>query len=151
MTAPRRVIFLDIDGVLNSAPFLGEGADLPWEAMIDPRAVARLNALVRATGAAIVVSSSWRCHVPLARIARILGDHGFDGEIIGATPRRPSSRGAEIQAWLDEAADGPDAFVILDDVSDMGPLTPHLVLTSFDEGLLDAHVADAAARLCRTR
>jgi hypothetical protein len=66
------IIFLDFDGVLNSRPFfanriaearielyetLGEAADS------DPANVAELERLVQATGASIVISSSWRhCH-----------------------------------------------------------------------------------------
>ena len=66
---------------------------------------------------------------------------------MGATPRRPPSRGVEIQAWLDDASPRPDAFVILDDVADMAHLAPHAVMTTWEEGLLDAHVDEALLRL----
>lgn len=145
------VIFLDIDGVLNARPFV-EGRDTrDWAGLIDPLAVARLNSLVGRAAAKIVISSSWRCQMPIARIAHILLLHGHEGEIIGATPRLLASRGAEIQAWLDDTPSPPRAFVILDDVDDMAHLSPYLVLTTWEEGLLDVHIDEALAVLSRPR
>ena len=138
-----RVIFLDIDGVLNALPFL-EGRDgTDWSRMIDPSAVARLNTLVQRSGAKVVISSSWRCHLSLARIEALLRAQGFEGEILGATPRRTPTRGAEIQAWIDGATEEPVALVILDDLAEMEQLTPCFVQTTFEEGLLDGHVEAA--------
>ena len=142
----RRAIFLDIDGVLNSRAFVASRDAAEWSELIDPRAVARLNTLVRRSAAKIVITSSWRCHLPLARLEGILRAHGLTGEILGATPRLPPNRGGEIQAWLDAAREPPEAFVILDDVADMGHLDPHLVRTDWEDGLLDAHVEEALVR-----
>lgn len=143
VSSETRLIFLDIDGVLNSAPFLVDRDGLDHDQQIDPRAVERLNTLVRRSDAKVVISSSWRCHLPLDRIQDILCGHGFQGEIIGATPRRTPNRAAEIQAWLDAAEDKPEALVILDDLPEMNHLAPYFVQTSFEEGLLDQHVEDA--------
>jgi hypothetical protein len=66
----KRLIFLDIDGVLNSAQFRadntnGEGVVIvngTFDATshIDPQRVARLNRLIETTNAEVVLSSSWR-------------------------------------------------------------------------------------------
>lgn len=100
----NKFIFLDIDGVMNSNLFYSERTQdkryndwikehpqrIAWNACdIDPRAVERLNRLTDATGAKIVVSSTWR-----------------------------SDRGSEIQEWLDKQTE-PYRYVIFDDDTDM--------------------------------
>lgn len=151
MSPGLRVIFLDIDGVLNCRSFVEGLGATEWDKMIDRRAVARLDLLVRRSSAEIVISSSWRCHLPIERIEAILQDHGFDGKILGITPRRTSSRAAEIQAWLDAADEAPAAVVILDDLPEMDHLAPYFVQTTWEEGLLDVHVERALTLLGVTR
>jgi hypothetical protein len=102
-----KVIFLDIDGVLNSEAYalkleerhyqLGHAEPpIPNDEttcdcfklyhQIDRDAVARLNRLVVTTSAKIVVSSTWRKRFDLPELHRILSEHGLVAEIIGATP-----------------------------------------------------------------
>jgi hypothetical protein len=102
-----RVIFLDIDGVLNSETHLRRldeqhrqlGHEDPTrpehettcecyrlECQIDRAAVARLNRLVAETGAKIVVSSSWRKLLDPPELHRVLANHGLIAEILGETP-----------------------------------------------------------------
>ena len=61
---PERVIFLDVDGVLAHAGTYnrGRGEERLWRfaAQLDLDCMARLIRIVRATGARIVVSSTWR-------------------------------------------------------------------------------------------
>ncbi len=61
-----RVIFLDIDGVLNNSKHMAL-----HRGQIDPQNIACLNHLVEATGAKIVLSSSWRSYVGEDRICSI--------------------------------------------------------------------------------
>lgn len=69
----KAYIFLDIDGVLNSEDwyhYYWEN-DLKYtdkEYNIDFRAVERLNRLIDATGAEIVLSSSWRFDMDVAKL-----------------------------------------------------------------------------------
>ncbi|RYE85652.1 MAG: hypothetical protein EOO75_16720, partial [Myxococcales bacterium] len=90
MTQP--VLFLDIDGVLNSAAWLGRFPGrcltLPGDAaeMLDPEAVRRLERIRQATGCRVVVSSSWRHALPLAEIERLLRQHGLRVEHLGGVP-----------------------------------------------------------------
>jgi hypothetical protein len=143
LTPALRVIFLDIDGVLNTLGFL-QGLPAPdFAKMIDARAVARLNRLIHRSRAKVVISSSWRCHLPVTEIDQILRAHGFEGDIVGVTPRLPPNRGGEIRAWIDSCPEVPSAIVILDDFEEMADLSPCLVRTSFEEGLLEEHVEAA--------
>jgi hypothetical protein len=117
--------------------------------------VERLNEITRATGAVIVVSSTWRiCNeAEFARLIDYLKQEGVEAEIIGRTPRVPSrrtaegheARGIEIQDWLDE--NPVDKFVILDDDSDMEHLMPYLVHTTWNDGISEENVAEAIALL----
>ncbi len=156
-----RVVFLDIDGVLNCHSYLAGLAarvgayDRNDHEMIDSVAVERLNRIVERAGAKVVVSSSWRWAHTLQVIARMLALRGFRGEAVGATPHQgkmPSGlwagevRGHEIQAWLD-AHPAVERFTILDDSTDMAHLAPYLVRTYFETGLQDEHVEQAVAML----
>ena len=88
----HRIIFLDIDGVLNTAlggpyttPLDNAHPDRKWLAMIDPEKVAHLNAIVHASRAKVVISSSWRLHFMVEDMQRYLNAQGFEGEVIDRT------------------------------------------------------------------
>jgi len=168
------VIFLDVDGVLNSERFLlkleaqhhaqghtreTECGCLKLRHQLDRDAIARLNRIVAVTGAKIVVSSTWRKLFDLSELLQIFVAHGLLAEIVGATPeghKEPGfmemyghptrlPRGYEIDYWL-KAHPEVERFVILDDDSDMAMHRHRLVQTDFHEGLLDDH-ADLAIRV----
>lgn len=147
-----KVLFLDIDGVLNSGNYIkrldGQFDDPQYQ--IDPEAVVRLNAITNLTDCKIVVSSTWRLAFlnrmagPLRSLQGCLQMYGITGDIIGMTPNKPNctrnQRGKEIQSWLDDHIGQVDKFVIIDDDSDMGRLLPHLIKTIFNDGIQDIHV-----------
>jgi hypothetical protein len=138
------VLFLDIDGVLNSGSFRYTQPFGTLEIdMFDPTAVATLNDITRRWGLKLVISSSWRA---MPDLAAVLGSKGIEAEVIGVTPSEAGPRGAEIAAWL---AEHPEVtrFVILDDDCDMGPLLDHLVQTDHRYGLRAEHVAQVAVVL----
>lgn len=140
------VLFLDIDGVLNSDCYqYGLAMGTPANDRFDPAAVATLNEITRRWTLKLVVSSSWRI---MPDIERLLRAHGVHAEIIGGTPFRAGPRGNEISEWL---ADHPEIvrFVILDDDADMGDLRDHLVQTDYRRGLLPEHIESVAAVLDR--
>jgi hypothetical protein len=166
-----RVLFLDIDGVLNSHAWFGlrgkrmSAGDDQLGRMVhdlDPRAVARLNIILEQTGAKCVLSSTWRKLRGLELTQQALARRGFAFELSGATPECDvvtpgglylgKGRGVEIQAWIDNAPGAgwrtDDAvFAIVDDDSDMGPLLPMLVQTSTAYGLTDAEMVRLIHRL----
>jgi len=156
-----KIVFLDFDGVLNSHAFML--AKPSGVVGLDPVAVKRVNRLLQATGAEVVVSSTWRHGRSLAQLRDVLAERGFVGNVRGTTPQQPFTigssgiietakvRGQEIQAWLDAAPNyGLDieSFVIIDDDSDMAHLMDRLVKTSSVNGLVDTDV-DLAIEMLR--
>ena len=145
-----RVIFLDKDGVLTTMRDVYEAERRQhrlWSLMfaaceINPARVAHLNAIVRATGAVVVVSAVLRLSYTVPQLGRILRMRGFKGRVIDKTPHLGGRRGRDIRAWLDEHP-GVESYVILDDDSDMGPSMPRLVKTKYRWGLCAKHVAPA--------
>ena len=139
----RRVIFLDIDGVL--APIR------EWDRYEDlnPTCIRVLNEIVAAGGADVVVSSTWRYGNTVAELQESLESQGFTGSVVDKTPTGApgAGRGAEIAAWLAEHDVGD--YVIIDDHVDMGELGAHLVQTHPAHGLQPADAPRAIAMLRR--
>jgi hypothetical protein len=167
-----RVIFLDVDGVLNSESYMLKLAEehrqlgphatcdcFKLHRQIDPDAIARLNHLVSVTEAKIVISSTWRKLFDPPDLRRTLEEHGLVAEIVGQTPDGHDEpemlevyghleriyRGYEIDFWLKKHPE-VDRFVILDDGSDMMMHGNRLVQTDCEDGLCDEHV-DLATRV----
>lgn len=152
----RRIVFLDVDGVLNSHAWWARKAFEPAHPQLDPEAVARLDRLCRETGAAVVVSSTWRS-AGATHMREVLGAVGFKGRVIGCTPQMARmgtngvylgvERGHEIAQWLSTFPRPVERFVILDDEDDMADLRGFLVQTDYAVGLTDADCERAAAML----
>lgn len=130
-----KVIFLDIDGVLNTerstnmkvTMYEFESARYAFD-QFDPEALANLNKIIEATDARVVISSNWRLACQDPYMENALRDHfkanGFEGYIIGMTGIENFSsakgdmtwRGTEIKTWID---DHPkikvESYVIIDD------------------------------------
>lgn len=158
-----KILFLDVDGVLNSGRWLYErnarkesrddGDEraledrfnhlvLPVERMdsVDPDAVARLNGLLTRVETKVVVSSTWR----LGRSARetfdVLTAFGVEADFFDVTPDIGGRRGRQIDRWLENHKGMVTKFAIVDDDADMEPHHARLVKTTFQDGLLDTHV-----------
>jgi hypothetical protein len=107
-----KVIFLDIDGVVRPYNATDENAK---------SCLTCLRQLVAATGALLVISSSWRL-TSWVGLMRLLATVGLDTSVIGGTPSSgmldnfvvTAERPLEIRAWL---AAHPDVttWVALDD------------------------------------
>jgi hypothetical protein len=137
----RRVIFLDIDGVLAPIRSWDRYGDL------DPACIAVLNEIVARGEADVVVSSTLRYGNTVAELQAILDARGFVGRVLDKTPigTPGADRGEEIAAWLAEHAVG--GFVIIDDHADMGALRSHLVQTDPARGLQPTDAPRAVAVL----
>lgn len=136
-----KVIFLDIDGVLNSNQF-AKATKNKGMLGIDPKALALLHKIIQETQAVVVVSSSWRVTTTIPRL-----NYALRLDTTGATPTGGYSRGEEIQRWLKLAGESVSNFVILDDADDMGELSGNLIQTSFETGLTDVLADVAISRL----
>ena len=137
-----KVIFLDFDGVLNSAKYLLAcgGCDVA----IDPAKMILLKQMVDATDAKIVLSTSWRehwskdlvnCDSTGVLINRIFSTYSL--QIFDKTPELRERREAEIKSWLDMHPE-VNNFVVLDDgLLSADYLHGHFVKTSDYFGGLD--------------
>jgi len=133
----RRVVFLDVDGVLNSMSFLTHQWDVRKsrgyaenhgsadydQSQFDPSRVALLEKLVlEVPGVEIVMSSSWRIFHLLPEIRHFIKTAGglkASTVIIDKTPQHHDGfRGREVQAWVNEFLNEDDRFVIFDDDGD---------------------------------
>ena len=127
-----KVIFLDIDGVLNYTQWYvsdrNPGNLYGEEGDIDPLCAERINRICSETGAKIVISSDWRISWPYCIDRLVKGGIG-EGLVIDKTPEHMwvehctedfldfTSRGSEIDDWLSQHPEC-DRYVILDDRKD---------------------------------
>lgn len=146
-----KVIFLDIDGVLNSNrscvalggfPFPGKHKDRSWH-LFDDVAVGLLRRVAKVSGAVCVLSSSWRLGMDTDELRDLGARLGVS--IIGKTRDTYGSepRGEQIQDWL---RDHPEVtlYAILDDSSDMlEQQMPYFVRTLHSDGLSYQNHLDA--------
>lgn len=140
----RRVIFLDIDGVLAPIRRWDRYGDL------EPACIHVLNEIVARAGADVVVSSTHRHGKTVDELQDILQAAGFIGCVVDKTPTGApgAERGDEIAAWL---AEHPvSGYVIIDDHLDMGELVAHLIQTHPAHGLRPADAPRALAILMRS-
>lgn len=146
-----KIIFLDVDGVLN---YLEEWSRQPDKGtyVLAPECVERLIALVNATGASIVLSSTWRQHQDHVDYLKEQGalPNLHEDWRTGWTKRGSNFRGWDIQEWLERHPEVTD-YVILDDNSDMlDSQLPNFVQTSFEgKGFDIEHLTQAIVILTR--
>lgn len=148
-----KAILLNVDGVLVHAESLGAAGSVPlgkdyYAQIVDAACVLRLASIVKATGAVIVVTSTWRKDAAQRNgLAKALRRGGLRYRDALELPQRlgAESRGAAIAAWLAEYP--VDVAVALDDcpvpgVTNLDPLPSY-----FNGGLLDFHVDQAIQAL----
>lgn len=126
----KKIVFLDIDGVLNHQEFYKEKPQQIrdkeakekrlsiYYGDIDPSKIKLLNSLVRQVPSIeFVISSTWRMLFSLDELKTMFKTLGFEGEIVGVTPVGDSIRGLEIRDYLNN--NECDGYVIVDDDIDM--------------------------------
>lgn len=145
-----KIIFLDIDGVLNSHQYdLCRGE---CDGNIDASRLPLLKQLIMHTGAQVVLTSSWRKHWdPKGTCADDVGreliytfsKHGI--ALFDRTPEINNDRAKEIRAWLC-AHPEVDTFVVFDDVKfGWGEFDSNVVKTDYriGRGLEQKHIEKA--------
>lgn len=147
----RKVIFLDIDGVLSPRWWDSDKQSDNYGRLFDAKAVANLSKIIEETEADIVISSSWK-NIGLVELQNMWRDRGLPGKIVDITPdymsdelllKEDSSnvdylyeRGSEIQGWLLLHGDEISRFVIIDDMDDILPeQQSHFVQTDPEFGI----------------
>ena len=151
------IIFLDVDGVLNSHRKLEEvynkthkphsGYQYPF----DENSLKNLKRLVEETDSKLVITSVWRKDEEgRDTLINALKEYELDQYIIGYTPILGKKRGIEIQAYLNQLDYTPN-FIILDDNSDMEELINHLVKTNIKVGLTESNIEEAIIKLTKKR
>jgi len=141
-----RVLFLDVDGVLNSRDDFDP--DKAWPPL-NQAALSRLRHVVKKSGCYVVLSSTWRKrqeHVDLLKAAGGFPSPHDDWRTIeqpfivtNGIIRGVAMRGNEIAEWLSRHPE-VERYAIVDDDGDMLPeQLPFFVQTSFETGLTDAH------------
>lgn len=147
-----KVVFLDIDGVLNTEAYR-ENPDVDYfEEPISELHMCHLKRLINETAAKIVLSSTWRIYwEPGEQQYDRAGEYfnqlfkKYGLEIYDKTPEL-KDRDVEVSAWLTDHQ--TESFVILDDYDfEWSPCNEkHLVKTN-DETGLDAFSVEKAIKI----
>lgn len=154
----RKVIFLDIDGVLSPRWWDSNKQSDNYGCLFDAKAVANFAKIIEKTGAQIVVSSSWKL-MGLQALQDMWKDRKLPGEIIDITPNYMSDelllnadmndtdieslyiRGMEIKGWLVLYGDDVSNYVIIDDMDDiLSEQQTHFVQTDPEVGITNDDV-----------
>lgn len=114
-----KVIFVDVDGVLNSDDFIDS---VKGKQDIDIKTVLLLKRAIEETGAKIVMDTSFRYTQSFLKVQEMLLQNGI---MFDKTPFIDNERGKEIKQYLSEYKDIED-YILLDDV----------VFSDFDDELL---------------
>ena len=139
-----KVVFLDIDGVLNNHTWWTEVMskyNIDTNMIYNQEAMFLLRQLVDLTGARIVLSSSWR-------ISEYSRDKVMDNfipyglSIYSCTGEEPGTRGHQILEWLRRHPD-VDNYVAFDDDEDLTELGYHFIKTNYAYGLQREHFSRA--------
>jgi len=147
-----KLVFLDIDGVVNSGKNYHEWnaawdeglkerqrlgletdrwvnpADDPYILkLFDADNIAVLNRITSEAGAAIVVSSSWRMFYAsrFQKLKDILAAAGVQAQVLGPTPTHVPHRGAAIDAFLYQNYKGKSLHLAILDDEPKSSFTPN--------------------------
>lgn len=118
-----KVLFLDVDGVLNCKSTTDRWPKGSRMLGVDPTKVDMVTDIINITGCKVVLSSTWRLSSDSRKYIESLLP------IMDVTPSLQGLRGAEVKAWLDEHPE-VERYAILDDDSDFLEGQP-LFLTKF--------------------
>lgn len=156
----RKIIFLDFDGVLNTEHYqnLLQLQGKPWQdeygAFFDPNAVKQVKRIIDATGADIVVESSWK-YLGLDAIRKLWKVRNLPGRIIDIThssvsdnyllrtnlndlyTSKPYCKGIEIASWLSEHREYIRYVIIDDEYVILDSQLPHFILINPYEGITE--------------
>ena len=153
-----KVIFLDIDGVLNPKWWERKKPADRFGCAFAPKTISCLAKIVKETKAEIVISSSWKL-MGLQTLQDMWKERKLPGNIIDITPNCMSDelllnagmsdsdidgldiRGIEIKGWLVLHGDDVSNYVIIDDMDDiLSEQQTHFVQTDPEFGITNDDV-----------
>lgn len=154
-----KVIFLDVDGVLNSDEYFDKIKNLNINGIqseIDVEKIKLLNIAINETKVKIVLTSSWRYTRNAQELRKLLSEYGISTD---STPFIQNERGLEIKQYLSEHPDVEDFVIVDDEIFDSynDELVKKLVKISngnghnFGEGLLPKDIDEIIKRLGRNK
>lgn len=154
----KKVIFLDVDGVLNDGATDRSVSHSPCgDTGLCHEMIENLAEIVRETGAKIVLVSQWKDEWDVnpefrteegVYLDHMLKAHGL--KISDKTTDRTADRGHGIVSWLSDHPDVRNWVVLDDDVSydyEECGIFPHLVRTHYCYGGLTERMADQAIEI----
>lgn len=156
-----KILFLDVDGVLNSRAY-DRKRDWTKQTNLDETRLPLVKKILDATGAKIVLSSTWR--EDWEKDEALCGE---DGKYLNETFARyglvifdktpflglTAERKEEIKRYLASSREEIEAFAVLDDYRfGWGELSPFVVITNPNFGLgLEEEHANKAISLLRAK
>ena len=162
----RRVIFLDIDGVLSckkwrkANPFALRWEC--WKSQIDPVRLDRFDGILLEFNRSqlpieerpiVVLASTWRFHWTLSEMTKLLAeakresdspDDPLQFELHSTTPIERKGRLDGIYAWFETHGE-PDLWIVLDDDPQCAECGDHWIEVA--DGLESRHVTEAFEKL----
>ncbi len=156
-----KIIFLDIDGVLNSTQFYEKKSNYELlEEPFDRNNALQLKKIVDETGASVVLTSTWRggwdrnpvlCTLEGKLLNSLFAS--LEISIYDKTPVLPEGRAAEICQYLKSCRERITSYVIIDDNDfqwKQNGFSKHVVQTDFENGgLKEEHAVQAIEILNR--
>ncbi|MGM9878237.1 MAG: HAD domain-containing protein [Bacilli bacterium] len=149
------IIFLDVDGVLNSTKKLIKISNLtgkPYSEInypFDENCMNNLKYLVEKTDSYIIISSSWRKQNDMRnRLLEELRKYDLENRIIGYT-KALGNKADEIREYILSSCHNIN-FIVLDDDKKLENMIDNLIITDSYYGLSKENV-DTAIRLLRKK
>jgi len=135
-----KIIFLDVDGVLNSEGFAYRVPNHNFRRDLDPIPISYLNGLfeIFKDELQIVVSSDWRKIYSLPELREILTENGFkhSDKVIDVTEQNDNGqRDEEILDWVYKHINDVTSYAVIDDYPDiLNMVKDNLILTDYMDG-----------------
>jgi hypothetical protein len=138
----QKILFLDIDGVLNSEVYYKTTSHLENNSSrFDPLSVEFIKKLVEEFSLRIVISSTWRYgaadrlmhELKNSKLIKYLYHEWFTPVI------HPAHRGTEIKLWIDLHPEVTDYIIIDDDENMLEEQMTRFVRTGLHEGMTEEH------------
>jgi len=141
-----KILFLDIDGVLNSKLFYKYiyKPENGWS-RFDPYCVVLIKRLIEEFSMRVVITSTWRNGI-VDRLMKELEENELVYHLHKDwhTPIiRPASRGKEIKLWLDEHPEAKEYLIIDDNENLLEDQLTRFVKTSSFAGMAQEHYNQA--------